>query len=192
MTSWTCNLREDAGHGLRAALEVGKHTEITDWYTPGFEPVTVDVDGFRFGCLLCIEVNFPELWLEQETLGVDCVLFSTFSEDPIFDILARGHAAAHGLWVSVAVPAHCSTAMPSGVVGPHGYRIASAATDQHPALVCVDLDRDDPTLDIALNKARPWRKKARGPRPGDRQDDRRRNQHEALRHMAAITACRRP
>jgi hypothetical protein len=79
----------------------------------------------------------------------------------VFDILARGHAAAHGLWVSVAVPAHCSTAMPSGVIGPHGYRIASAATDRHPALVCVDLDRDDPALDIALNKARPWRKKAR-------------------------------
>ncbi|MEJ3741685.1 carbon-nitrogen hydrolase family protein [Actinomycetes bacterium KLBMP 9797] len=137
------------------------YTEITDWYTPGFDPVTFDVDGFRFGCALCIEVNFPELWLEQGALDVDCVLFSTFSEDPIFDILARGYAAAHGFWVSVAVPAQCSAAMPSGVLGPHGYRLASAATDLQPGIVCVDLDRDDPALDVALNKARPWRRQAR-------------------------------
>jgi predicted amidohydrolase len=137
------------------------HTEVTGWYTPGFDPVTFDVDGFRFGCALCIEVNFPELWQEQEALDVDCVLFSTFSEDPIFDILARGHAAANGFWVSVAVPAHCSAAMPSGIIGPHGYRLASAANDHQTGIVCVDLDRDDPALDIALNKARPWRRRAR-------------------------------
>jgi predicted amidohydrolase len=137
------------------------HTEITGWYTPGLQPVTFDVDGFRFGCALCIEVNFPELWLEQGALDVDCVLFSTFSEDPIFDILARGHAAANGFWVSVAVPAQCSAAMPSGVIGPHGYRLASAPNDRQPGIVCVDLDRDDPALDIALNKAQPWRRRAR-------------------------------
>lgn len=92
---------------------------------------------------------------------MDCVLFSTFSQDPIFDVLARGHAAANGLWISVAVPAHCSWAMPCGVIGPHGYRLASAATELQPGIVFADLDRDDPALDIALNKARPWRQTAR-------------------------------
>ncbi|GAB2600673.1 hypothetical protein Aab01nite_64840 [Paractinoplanes abujensis] len=28
-------------------------------------------------------------------------------------------------------------------------------------MVCVDLDRTDPALDVALNKARPWRETAR-------------------------------
>jgi hypothetical protein len=28
-------------------------------------------------------------------------------------------------------------------------------------VVCVDLDRTDPDLDVALNKARPWRATAR-------------------------------
>ncbi|GAA3298393.1 carbon-nitrogen hydrolase family protein [Dactylosporangium vinaceum] len=137
------------------------NTEVTRFYTPGTEVRTFDVDGFRFGCLLCIEVNFPELWLQQQALDVECVLFSTFSEDPIFDVLARGHAAANGFWVSVAVPAQHADAMPSGVIGPHGYRITSAESGQRPAVVCVDLDRTDPDLDIALHKARPWRRVAR-------------------------------
>jgi predicted amidohydrolase len=137
------------------------NTEITRFYTPGTQARTFDVDGFRFGCLICIEINFPELWLEQADLGVDCVLFSTFSEDPIFDVLARGHAAANGLWVSIAVPAQRSDAMPSGLIGPHGYRLAAAPTDQRPAVVGADLDRCDPNLDIALHKARPWRHLAR-------------------------------
>jgi hypothetical protein len=80
VTSWTCNLREGAGHGLRAAIAVGKHSEITGFYTPGDHVCTFEVDGFRFGCLMCIEVNFPELWMEQRALGVDCVLFSTYSK----------------------------------------------------------------------------------------------------------------
>jgi predicted amidohydrolase len=165
VTPWTCKLREGAGHGLRAAIAIGKNTEITRFYTPGSAARTFDVDGFRFGCLLCIEVNFPELWLEQQALDVDCVLFSTFSEDPVFDILARGHAAANGMWVSVAVPAQHSHAMPAGVIGPHGYRLASAPTDRQPAVVCVDPDRADPDLDIALHKARPRRRLARSGAP---------------------------
>jgi hypothetical protein len=28
-------------------------------------------------------------------------------------------------------------------------------------VICADLDRDDPSLDVALNKARPWRVTAR-------------------------------
>jgi predicted amidohydrolase len=102
---------------------------------------------------LCIEVNFPEPWLEQQALGVDCVLFSTFSEDPIFDVPARGHIAANGFWVSVAVSAQHSDAVPSGVIAPHGYRLVSAPANRQPAVACIDLDRTDPALDIALHRA---------------------------------------
>ncbi|RKN12899.1 carbon-nitrogen hydrolase family protein [Streptomyces radicis] len=137
------------------------HTEITDWYSPGFAPLTFDVDGFRFGSALCIEVNFPELFIEYRELGVDCVLLSSFSDDPVFGVLARGHAAAHTYWVSVSVPAQCSAAMPSGVTGPHGSWLGRCPADGTAALACVDLDRSDPSLDTALNKARPWRESAR-------------------------------
>lgn len=135
------------------------HSEITALYTPGFTPCVFEVDGFTFGCLLCVEIQFGELWTEQRDLGVDCVLFSTYSEDPIFEVIAHGYAAANSYWVSVAVPAPCSTAMPSGVIGPHGLRLAQAPPGE-PAVLCVDLDRTDPALDITLNHARPWRRKA--------------------------------
>jgi predicted amidohydrolase len=137
------------------------YNEITNWYSPGFGPLVFDVDGFRFGCALCIEVNFPEIFLEYGAEGVDCVLFSTYSEDPVFDVIARGHAATNSYWISVSVPAHCAAAMPAGVIGPHGKRLASCPAADQPALVCVDLDRANPALDIALNKSRPWRVIAR-------------------------------
>ena len=137
------------------------HTELTRRYSPGFEPLVFEVDGFRFGCANCIEINFPEVFLGYREQDVDCVLFSSFSRDPVFDVLARGHAAAHNYWVSVSNPAQCSSALPAGVIGPHGYPLARCPADGTPALAVTDLDRTDPDLDMALNKARPWRTQAR-------------------------------
>lgn len=137
------------------------YNEDSGWYTPGAQPLVFEVDGFRFGCALCIEIQFPEVFLEYNALGVDCVIFSSFSEDPIFDVIARGYAAATNMWFSVSVPAACSVAMAAGVIGPHGYRLGSCPSDALSGIVCVDLDRHDPALDIALTKARPWRATAR-------------------------------
>src|SRR3954453_23055844 len=56
------------------------HTEITGWHTPGRGPCVFDVDGWRSGCALCIEVQFPEVFREYADLGVDCVLFSAYAD----------------------------------------------------------------------------------------------------------------
>ena len=136
------------------------HSELTGFYTPGDHRCAFEVDGFVFGLLVCIEVNFPELWMAERDRDVDCVLFSTFSEDPMFEVLARGHAAANGLWVSVALPAQCAHVTGSAVIGPHGGLLCQARPDG-PDVICVDLDRTDPDLDVALNRARPWRRVAR-------------------------------
>ena len=98
-------------------------------------------------------MNFPELFASYATQGVDAMLFSSFSEDPIFEVLVRAHAALNGMWISVSVPAQCSAAMPSGVVGPHGYWLGRCSTDRTESLACVDLDPTDPDLDVALHKA---------------------------------------
>lgn len=108
------------------------HTELTRRYSPGFESLVFEAGGFRFGCALCIEVNFPEIFLDYRERNVDCILFSSFSEDPIFEILARGHAAAHNYWTSISVPAQCSTAMPAAVIGPHGYPLARCPLTARP------------------------------------------------------------
>jgi predicted amidohydrolase len=137
------------------------YSEITDFYSPGFDPFVFEVDSFTFGLALCIEINFPELFVDYLHRGVDCVLFSTFSEDPTFGLMACGYAAANNFWISVSLPAQCSTAMPTGVIGPNGKWLAQCAADGGPGIVCVDLDRAAPELGVALHAARPWRATAR-------------------------------
>jgi predicted amidohydrolase len=136
------------------------NNEITNFYSPGSEPVVFEADGFRFGLVLCIEVNFPELFMEYERLGVDCVLFSAHSGDTMFGVMAQGHAAVNCMWLGVSTPAQAG-ALPAGVIGPDGRWMAQAAEQVAPGLVAADLDRDDPRFDVALNKARPWRRVAR-------------------------------
>jgi len=50
---------------------------------------------------------------------------------------------------------------PAGVIGPDGEWIAQCAQTPEPGLVVASLDRNDPAYDIPLQKARPWRAKAR-------------------------------
>lgn len=136
------------------------HTEVTSWYTPGSDPVTFEVDGIRFGCALCIEVCFPELFAEYEQLQVDCMLLSTYSRDPVHRLMACAHAATNCYWVSVAVPAQCSSELPSMVIGPDG-SVISEAMPGRVDLVLSPLDAATAKFEIALRYARPWRAKAR-------------------------------
>ena len=135
------------------------HTEITRFYTPGFEPVVFEVDGFRFGSALCIEVNFPDLFSEYERLGVDCLLLSAYPVDSIFEVKARAYAAINSYWVSLSVPAQSTHHFRSALIGPHGRTLVGAGEDAD--LVVGDLDRDAPELEGALRYARPWRAVAR-------------------------------
>lgn len=136
-------------------------TEITDWYVPGSRSFTFEVDGFRFGCILCIEIQFPELFVAYVRENVDAVLLSTFSRDPMFAVQAQGHAACGAFWLGFSVPAQCSEAAPSGLIGPDGRWISKAAADGSSALVIADLDRGSEDLLSALEHARPWRARAR-------------------------------
>lgn len=135
------------------------NTEITRFYSPGFQPVVFDIDGFRFGCAICIEINFPELFAEYEQLGVDCLLMSAYPVDSVFHTKARAHASINNYWVSLSVPAQTAGLMASGLIGPDGSCLATAEAGAE--LVVGDMDRDAPELQIALNLARPWRATAR-------------------------------
>ncbi len=137
------------------------YTEVTQWFAPGARSLVFEVDGFHIACLLCIEIQFPELFVECSQLGADLVLLSTFSRDPMFAIQAQGHAACGAFWLGFSVPAQYSDAAPAGLVGPDGRWIAQAPADGQPWLVIADLDRRDETLRVALRQARPWRERAR-------------------------------
>lgn len=135
------------------------HTEITRFYTPGFEPVVFDVDGFRFGTAICLEINFPELFADYAASGVDCLLVSAYPVDSIFAVKARAYAAIHTCWLSLSAPAQTSHLFHSGLIGPHGEVLASVGAE--PGLVVAALDRTDPALRGALEGAKPWRASAR-------------------------------
>ena len=130
-------------------------TEVTRFYTPGYEPVVFEIDGFRFGCIICVEINFPALFIEYGELGIDCLLLSAYPVDEIFYLKARAYAAIHNYWVSLSTASETATLMMSGLISPAGERLSHLQTEQ--GLVIDDLDKDAPELDIPLNKARPWR-----------------------------------
>jgi predicted amidohydrolase len=130
-------------------------TEVMRFYTPGYEPIVFDVDGFRFGCVICVEINFPHLFMEYDQLGVDCLLLSAYPVDEIFYIKARAHAAIHNYWLGLSVPSECRDLMMSGLIGPDGLPVTHMKTEE--GLVIASMDKNAPELDIALNKARPWR-----------------------------------
>jgi hypothetical protein len=89
------------------------------------------------------------------------VLFSSYSDDPMFGFIAQAHAAINNYWVSFAVPAQCSPGAPSGLVAPGGIWLDRCVADGAQALVVIDLDREAPQLDVPIHKARPWRRTAR-------------------------------
>jgi predicted amidohydrolase len=136
------------------------HTEITAWHTPGRAPCVFDVAGWRFGCALCIEVHFPEVFQQYADLQVDCVLFSAYTDNAMFGIQAQGYAASHSYWVSVSTPAQMSHGLSSRLIGPTG-EVQAAATPSESGIVIDLLDELCPRWEVALHRARPWRAKAR-------------------------------
>jgi hypothetical protein len=40
-------------------------------------------NGLTFGCAICIEVNFPEVFAAYEQMNVNCMLVSVMAEDAI-------------------------------------------------------------------------------------------------------------
>jgi predicted amidohydrolase len=135
------------------------NTELTRYFSPGFEPIVFDVDGYRFGCAICVEVNFPELFSHYERLGVECLLLSAYPADPIFEVKARAHAAINNYWIAMSLPAQTADLMPSGVIAPDGTYVSTVTAPAN--LTVATIDRDDPAYQIPLTRLRPWRTLAR-------------------------------
>lgn len=137
------------------------NTELSGWFTPGTKPITFEVDDYRFGCLTCIEVQFPELFMEYERLNVDAILFSSYGIRSFFQIALRAHAGFNCMWISGATPAQTAPEGPVGIIGPDGKVISHCLAEPRNQLAFASLDRNDAAYDEALNKARPWRRAAR-------------------------------
>jgi predicted amidohydrolase len=137
------------------------NSELGGWYTPGTAPIIVEVDGFRLGCVICIESQFPEVFSDYERMGVDGVIFSSYGLPSYFQIALRAHAELNCLWIGAATPVQKAAKGPAGIIGPDGEWMVQCAQKPEPDLAVASLDRNDPAYEIPLQKARPWRAKAR-------------------------------
>lgn len=137
------------------------NSELNGWYTPGNEPVLFEVDGYRFGCAICIESQFPEVFIEYERMGADAVIFASYGIPEHFQIALRAHAGLNCLWITAATPAQEARQGPAGIVGPDGKWASLCEASSESSFATTILDRDDPQYEIALGRARPWRAKAR-------------------------------
>ncbi|MEF2074491.1 carbon-nitrogen hydrolase family protein [Consotaella aegiceratis] len=137
------------------------HSEVSGWYTPGSEPITFAIGGYRFGCAICIESQFPEIFAEYEEMGVDAVLFASYGMPEHFQIAMRAHAGLNCIWIAGATVAQNAHKGPAGIVGPDGVVSAACPAVAEFGFAVATLDRDNPAYDVPLNKARPWRAKAR-------------------------------
>lgn len=137
------------------------NTEVSWMYTPGTDPVTFEAAGMRFGCALCIEVHFPEIFDEYERLDTDCVLVSVMVDDSVRPVVAQAYAALHNYWVGYSTPAQFSRSAPAGIVAPGGRWVARCPANGEPAVVVADLDDSPADIDVAVRHARPWRRAAR-------------------------------
>ncbi|MGW7682491.1 carbon-nitrogen hydrolase family protein [Kribbella sp. NPDC054772] len=124
-------------------------TKVTWMYSAGKKPVTFDVDGFRFGLALGLDVLFPELFTEYDQLGADGVLVSYathgVSHHEHVGVQARGCAVNNTCWISFAVPANPDDGLTSGVVDPRGEWVAQVPREGSPELAVTDLHHVEAT-----------------------------------------------
>jgi deaminated glutathione amidase len=137
------------------------HTEISHWYSSGNAPCLFEVDSLKFGCALCIEIQFAEVFSEYESLGADCVLFGAYSDDPMYWVQAQGHAAGNNMWIAVSTPKQCSSKLPGGLIGPNGLPISRVDENDEAGFSLASIDRAAAEFEVALKYARPWRRAAR-------------------------------
>ncbi|MBO9172237.1 carbon-nitrogen hydrolase family protein [Rhizobium sp. L245/93] len=137
------------------------HSENADWYTPGRDPIIFEVNGYRFGCAICIEAQFYEVFVEYERLDVDAVLFSSYGLPGRFQIALRAHASLNCLWIIAATPAQRSEQGPAGILGPDGKWVTLCPTSGESTFVLAELDRAEPAYEVPMKLARPGRRLAR-------------------------------
>ena len=78
----------------------------------------------------------------------------------MFRIQAQGHAAANNYWFSFSVPTQQSEKVPATMIGPDGSIVGSCQRGESGIFVS-ELDRDAAQWEIPIERARPWRSKAR-------------------------------
>lgn len=103
-------------------------TEITHMYTPGTEPVTVDVDGLRIGLVIGLEVLFPDFFTAYADEDADLIVAASHGGG-IFEHLVTSYALINQVPVALVIPQLAEDASRPGVYGPSGVIAAADRSD---------------------------------------------------------------
>jgi predicted amidohydrolase len=153
----TCVLIDRAGdirasyrkiHLFEAHLEDGSLIREADAYSPGRNPVLVDIEGWRAGLSICYDLRFPELFRHYSRHGADLLFvpsnFTQRTGRDHWETLVRARAIENQCFV--VAPNQCGENPRTGVrshghsmaVGPWGEVLASA--NRRPTVLRVTLD----------------------------------------------------
>jgi predicted amidohydrolase len=144
--------------------------ELTDWYTPGAEPIVLEINGVRLGLAICLEVRFPEVFDEYRRLGVHGVLVSSFTaarndaqdakQDEIFAVTARAHAANNCYWLTLVTPSNRFQGAVTQLIDPLGNVVTKSARHKTGLVLGrIEIGDGSPWHKIAFGRA--WRETAR-------------------------------
>ncbi|MFF7991386.1 carbon-nitrogen hydrolase family protein [Kitasatospora xanthocidica] len=107
-------------------------------FSPGEEPVVLELDGLRLGLAVCADAADPTHAEETAALGIDAYVASTLygpgpAQAERRDGHVRARAADHGVWCVLATSAGATGEFPdssggSGVWAPGGALVAQAGT----------------------------------------------------------------
>lgn len=136
------------------------NSELNGYYTPGQKNIVFEIDDWKFGLSICIEIQFPEMFASYREQEVDCMLLSAYSDSEVFKIQARAHAATNNYWLSYSTPSQCSSKTSSAIIGPDGSIIKTCKNNES-SIVVADLDKKLDKWEVPLEYAKPWRKRAR-------------------------------
>lgn len=107
-------------HLFEACLPDGRMVREADDYSPGTDPVMVDMEGWRVGLSICYDVRFPELYRHYSAAGADllCVPanFTQQTGKDHWEILLRSRAIENQCFV--VAPDQCG---PNPVTGIRSY-----------------------------------------------------------------------
>ena len=119
--------------------------------TPGPSPMTFEIDGIRWGALICYDRAFSEVWLANRTMGADAVLaiVSSFGwRESLFVDDLRLRAMEVGVFVAASNRAGIETHKGhttdyfgrSCIISPTGEVLAEAPGHEQPVILHAELD----------------------------------------------------
>lgn len=117
-------------------------------FTPGSEPVVLNVDGWRIGLAICRDTGIPQHDADLAKLGIDvyaAAVLEHSGDEAITQQRAARIAREHGVWVAIASFAgstgegYTHAAGRSRIWDPSGREIAMAGTEPGEfAVACIE------------------------------------------------------